>query len=51
MRAERRDAALAAIDADWDPGLLGRTVDWQRHATYLAQLLDEGTRLKAISPG
>ncbi|MEU8436889.1 Helicase associated domain protein [Streptomyces sp. NPDC029216] len=53
VRAERRAAALAAIDADWNPGDEdhGWTVDWQRHYAYLAQLLDEGARLTAIKPG
>ncbi|MFD3472251.1 Helicase associated domain protein [Streptomyces sp. NPDC058682] len=50
-RAERRAAALAAIDPDWNPGTLGWTVDWQRHYAYLAQLLAEGARLTAIVPG
>ncbi|MFI1154891.1 Helicase associated domain protein [Streptomyces sp. NPDC020817] len=51
VRAERRAAALAAIDADWNPGALGWTVDWQRHYAYLAQLLDEGARLTSIVAG
>ncbi|MFD8148500.1 helicase associated domain-containing protein [Streptomyces sp. NPDC059708] len=51
MRAGQRAAALAAIDADWNPGERGWTVDWQRHYAYLAQLLDEGARLRAITPG
>ncbi|MGW2587440.1 Helicase associated domain protein [Streptomyces virginiae] len=51
VRAERRAAALAAIDPDWNPGTLGWTVDWQRHYAYLAQLLTEGARLTAIVPG
>ncbi|MFE5864214.1 Helicase associated domain protein [Streptomyces virginiae] len=50
-RAERRAAALAAIDPDWNPGVLGWTVDWQRHYAYLAQLLASGARLTAIVPG
>ncbi|MFD8887333.1 Helicase associated domain protein [Streptomyces erythrochromogenes] len=50
-RAQRRAAALAAIDPDWNPGVLGWTVDWQRHYTYLTQLLTEGARLTAITPG
>ncbi|MEU7604587.1 Helicase associated domain protein [Streptomyces sp. NPDC041003] len=50
-RAERRAAALAAIDPDWNPGTLGWTVDWQRHYTYLTQLLAEGARPTAIVPG
>ncbi|MFJ9945789.1 DEAD/DEAH box helicase [Streptomyces erythrochromogenes] len=50
-RAERRAAALAAIDPDWHPGMLGWTVDWQRHYAYLTQLLAEGTRPAAIVPG
>ncbi|MFI1949467.1 helicase associated domain-containing protein [Streptomyces virginiae] len=47
-RAERRAAAL---DPDWNPGTLGWTVDWQRHHTYLAQLLAEGAQPAAIVPG
>ncbi|MFE9934599.1 helicase associated domain-containing protein [Streptomyces sp. NPDC005533] len=50
-RVQRRAAALAAIDPDWNPGTLGWTVDWQRHYAYLAQLLAEGARLAAIVPG
>ncbi|WP_406737138.1 Helicase associated domain protein [Streptomyces sp. NBC_00853] len=50
-RAQRRAAALAAIDPDWNPGTLGWTVDWQRHYAYLAQLLAEGARLTAVVPG
>ncbi|WP_404962708.1 Helicase associated domain protein [Streptomyces sp. 147326] len=50
-RAQRRGAALAAIDPDWNPGTLGWTVDWQRHYAYLTQLLAEGARLTAITPG
>ncbi|MCX5174056.1 helicase associated domain-containing protein [Streptomyces virginiae] len=49
-RAERRAAALAAIDPGWNPGTLGWTVDWQRHYTYLTQLLADGARLTAIVP-
>ncbi|MFJ2751230.1 Helicase associated domain protein [Streptomyces sp. NPDC087297] len=51
VRAQRRATQLAAIDPDWNPGTLGWTVDWQRHYTYLAQLLAEGTRLTAVVPG
>ncbi|MFA7767774.1 DEAD/DEAH box helicase [Streptomyces sp. NRRL S-448] len=50
-RAQRRAAALAAIDPGWNPRTLGWTVDWQRHHTYLAQLLAEGARLTAVVPG
>ncbi|MFD9523752.1 helicase associated domain-containing protein, partial [Streptomyces sp. NPDC059979] len=50
-RAQRRAAALAAIDPDWNPGTRGWTVDWQRHYAYLAQLLAGGARLTAIVPG
>ncbi|WP_445270792.1 Helicase associated domain protein [Streptomyces sp. DSM 41634] len=50
-RAQRRAAQLASIDPDWNPGVLGWTVDWQRHYAYLAQLLAEGARLTAIVPG
>ncbi|MFJ3833689.1 helicase associated domain-containing protein [Streptomyces sp. NPDC090046] len=50
-RAQRRAAALTAIDPDWNPGTLRWTVDWQRHYTYLTQLLAEGARPTAIVPG
>ncbi|MFK0016369.1 helicase associated domain-containing protein, partial [Streptomyces sp. NPDC091027] len=50
-QAERRAAALAAIDPDWNPGTRGWTVDWQRHYAYLAQLLEDGVRPAAIVPG
>ncbi|MGW7333526.1 helicase associated domain-containing protein, partial [Streptomyces sp. NPDC054840] len=50
-RAQRRAAALAAIDPDWNPAVLGWTVDWQRHYTYLTQLLASGARPTAIVPG
>ncbi|MEY2229513.1 Helicase associated domain protein [Streptomyces sp. BF23-19] len=50
-RAQRRAAALTAIDPDWNPGTLGWTVDWQRHYAYLAQLLAGGARLTAVVPG
>ncbi|WP_030724082.1 DEAD/DEAH box helicase [Streptomyces sp. NRRL F-2580] len=51
VRAQRRAAALSAIDPDWNPGTLGWTVDWQRHYAYLTQLLAEGARPAAIVPG
>ncbi|WP_331721042.1 DEAD/DEAH box helicase [Streptomyces virginiae] len=51
VRAERRAAQLAAIDPDWNPAVLGWTVDWQRHYAYLAQLLADGARPAAIVPG
>lgn len=51
VRAERRAAALAAIDEAWNPATLGWTVDWQRHCASLAQLVGEGARLKAVTPG
>ncbi|WP_376024158.1 DEAD/DEAH box helicase [Streptomyces virginiae] len=51
VRAERRAAQLAAVDPDWNPAALGWTVDWQRHYTYLTQLLTEGARPAAIVPG
>ncbi|MFD8019003.1 Helicase associated domain protein [Streptomyces lavendulae] len=50
-RARRRAAALAAIDADWNPRTRGWTVDWQRHYAYLTQLLANGTRLGDVEPG
>ncbi|WP_031155091.1 DEAD/DEAH box helicase [Streptomyces erythrochromogenes] len=51
VRAARRAAQLAAVDPDWNPAVLGWTVDWQRHYTYLTQLLAEGARLTAVVPG
>ncbi|MFI8392932.1 Helicase associated domain protein [Streptomyces sp. NPDC085540] len=51
VRAERRAAALAAIDPDWNPGTLGWSVDWQRHYAYLNQLIASGARPAAIVPG
>ncbi|MFG2291705.1 Helicase associated domain protein [Streptomyces sp. NPDC048603] len=51
VRAERRAAALAAIDPDWNPATLGWRVDWQRHYAYLAQLLADGALPSAIIPG
>ncbi|WP_030852868.1 DEAD/DEAH box helicase [Streptomyces sp. NRRL F-4474] len=51
VRAARRAAQLAAIDPDWNPAVLGWTVDWQRHYAYLTQLLAEGARLAAVVPG
>ncbi|MFI5766845.1 Helicase associated domain protein [Streptomyces sp. NPDC051563] len=51
VRARRRAEALATIDKDWNPGVHGWTVDWQRHYAYLHQLLTEGARLTAIKPG
>ncbi|MEU6895874.1 Helicase associated domain protein [Streptomyces sp. NPDC046557] len=50
-RAHRRAAQLAAIDPHWNPRENGWTVDWQRHYTYLTQLLAEGARLTDIAPG
>ncbi|MYV74550.1 DEAD/DEAH box helicase family protein [Streptomyces sp. SID1046] len=51
VRAARRAAQLAAIDPDWNPAMLGWTVDWQRHHAYLTQLLTEGARPATIVPG
>ncbi|WP_326594068.1 DEAD/DEAH box helicase [Streptomyces sp. NBC_01294] len=51
VRVQRRAAALAAIDPDWNPQTLGWTVDWQRHYAYLAQLLAGGARLADVVPG
>ncbi|MFB6484421.1 Helicase associated domain protein [Streptomyces virginiae] len=51
VRAARRAAQLAAIDPDWNPAMLGWTVDWQRHYAYLAQLLAEGAVPGAVVPG
>ncbi|MGE7391769.1 helicase associated domain-containing protein [Streptomyces sp. NPDC004126] len=51
-RAERRAAALAAIDEDWNPGddNHGWTVDWQRQYAGLRALLAGGARLAAVVP-
>ncbi|MFB7983940.1 DEAD/DEAH box helicase [Streptomyces vinaceus] len=51
VRADRRAAALAAIDEDWNPGVLGWTVDWQRQYAGLKALLDGGARLTAVVAG
>lgn len=51
VRARRRAEALAQLDAHWNPGAKGWTVDWQRHLVYLTQLLADGARLTAIVPG
>ncbi|MFF3432437.1 Helicase associated domain protein, partial [Streptomyces sp. NPDC002602] len=50
-RAGRRARELAAIDPDWNPRDVGWTVDWQRHYTYLTQLLTDGALLDDIVPG
>ncbi|MER6392784.1 helicase associated domain-containing protein [Streptomyces sp. NPDC001523] len=50
-RAGRRARELAAVDPDWNPRGHGWTVDWQRHHTYLAQLLTGGARLDDVVPG
>ncbi|WP_406359423.1 Helicase associated domain protein [Streptomyces sp. NBC_01544] len=50
-RAARRAQQLAAIDPDWNPGQSGWTVDWQRHWTGLATLLEGGAGLADIQPG
>ncbi|MFD3549364.1 Helicase associated domain protein [Streptomyces sp. NPDC058655] len=50
-RARRRAEQLAAVDPDWNPRGRGWTVDWQRHYTYLAQLLADGARLGDVVPG
>ncbi|MEV7238728.1 Helicase associated domain protein [Streptomyces sp. NPDC051020] len=50
-RAARRAEQLAAIDPDWNPGVLGWTVDWQRHYTGLTALLAAGAALEEIVPG
>ncbi|MEU0374590.1 helicase associated domain-containing protein, partial [Streptomyces sp. NPDC006283] len=49
--AEHRAQQLSAIDPDWNPRLLGWTVDWQRHHTGLRALLDQGAGLEDIQPG
>lgn len=51
VRATERAAALAAIDEDWNPSVLGWAADWQRHYAYLTQLLNDGANLAAIVPG
>ncbi|RAJ48551.1 helicase associated protein, partial [Streptomyces sp. KhCrAH-43] len=50
-RARRRAEQLAAIDPDWNPRLLGWTVDWQRCYTGLHALLDAGNTLEDVQPG
>ncbi|MGW6882655.1 Helicase associated domain protein [Streptomyces goshikiensis] len=50
-RAGRRARELAAVDPDWNPRGHGWTVNWQRHHTYLTQLLTGGARLDDIVPG
>ncbi|WUT01456.1 Helicase associated domain protein (plasmid) [Streptomyces sp. NBC_00708] len=51
-RARRRAEQLAAIDPDWNPRLLGWTVDWQRSYTGLAALLNAGNTLEDVQqPG
>lgn len=50
-RAQRRAEQLAAIDPDWNPRLLGWTVDWQRCYVGLAALLDAGNTLENVQPG
>ncbi|WP_240799467.1 helicase associated domain-containing protein [Streptomyces sp. A0958] len=50
-RAQRRAEQLAAIDPDWNPRLLGWTVDWQRCYVGLAALLDAGSALEDVQPG
>lgn len=49
--AERRAAALGAIDEEWNPGAPGWTVDWQRRYAGLRTLLEGGARLANIVPG
>ncbi|MFE5864824.1 helicase associated domain-containing protein [Streptomyces virginiae] len=44
-------ALRASEDPAAVPGPTARTVDWQRHYAYPAQLLAEGARLTAIVPG
>ncbi|WP_438297087.1 helicase associated domain-containing protein [Streptomyces sp. HUAS TT7] len=51
VRAERRAAELAAVDEDWNPAVLGWTVDWQRRYVGLKALLHDGALLGGIVPG
>ncbi|MFJ8390032.1 helicase associated domain-containing protein, partial [Streptomyces sp. NPDC094438] len=51
VRAEKRAAQLAAVDEDWNPAVLGWTVDWQRHHVRLQALLKAGAQLGEIVPG
>lgn len=51
VRAQQRAEQLAAVDPDWNPALLGWTVDWQRYFVGLAALLDDGALLTSIMPG
>ncbi|WP_405763514.1 helicase associated domain-containing protein, partial [Streptomyces sp. NBC_01420] len=50
-RARRRAEQLAAIDPDWNPRLLGWTVDWQRCYVGLHALLDAGSALEDVQSG
>ncbi|MFI6689877.1 helicase associated domain-containing protein [Streptomyces sp. NPDC050485] len=51
VRAERRAQQLAAVDKEWNPALLGWSVDWQRHHVGLKALLKDGALLKGIVSG
>ncbi|MBK3590056.1 helicase associated domain-containing protein, partial [Streptomyces sp. MBT57] len=48
QRAQRRAAALAAIDPDWNPAW---PVDWQRHYAALAGLVAPGSVVGYVEPG
>ncbi|MFI6689915.1 helicase associated domain-containing protein [Streptomyces sp. NPDC050485] len=50
VRAERRAEQLTAVDKEWNPAVLGWSVDWQRHHVVLKALLDDGA-LQASCPG
>ncbi|MFD4165672.1 helicase associated domain-containing protein, partial [Streptomyces cyaneofuscatus] len=48
QRAQRRAAALAAIDPDWNPDW---PVDWQRHCAALKGAVAPGSVLAYVEPG
>ncbi|MGW2866136.1 Helicase associated domain protein [Streptomyces sp. NPDC001205] len=50
-RAKERAAQLAAVDPEWNPAVLGWTVDWQRHHVGLQALLNGGALVAEIVPG
>ncbi|MFI8007863.1 Helicase associated domain protein [Streptomyces sp. NPDC086010] len=47
-RAQRRAAALSAIDPDWNPDW---PIDWQRHHAALAGLVAPGGAVGYVEPG
>jgi hypothetical protein len=51
VRAQTRAEQLAAVDKEWNPAVLGWTIDWQRHHIGLTALLAAGAQLGDIVPG